>query len=57
MAGEFEGFNNVNNVNKFVNSCINNLILQYKKTYKINYLKIVKFISKLYFKLKIKGGH
>ena len=40
MAGEFEGFNNVNNVNKFVNSCINNLILQYKKkTYKINYLK------------------
>ena len=31
MAGEFEGFNNVNNVNKFVNSCINNLIFNTKK--------------------------
>ena len=40
MAGEFEGFNNVNNIDKLVNKCINNLILQYKKkTNNPNYIE------------------
>ena len=50
MAGEFEGFNNVNNIDKLVNKCINNLILQYKKKLiTLTTLKIVKFYFKIIF--------